>query len=352
MSKLKELKFKRKKGLPPGSFVYTGVDVPDSYSELLAYDAHQLKKLPISELGNLMNLQLNLWLDMRGLEDVKVVENVGTTLGIHPLALEDILNTHQRAKLEEYPGGLFFVLHQIGWKRDDSSIYTEQIALHWNDKYLASFQELPDDTFKPICDRLADPTKKLRTSGPDYLAYAIIDYIVDSYFEVLDGFAERIGHVQERIIPQSNLDQIKTEISELRQELSRVKRVILPMREALSKLNRTDIQFIEASNQIYFRDIHDHIGQITDYLDNLSEDLNATHELYESEMSQRMNNVMKLLTMISTIFIPLSFIAGVYGMNFDVMPELRNPRGYYYTLGVMFLAAIGMLIYFRRKRWM
>jgi magnesium transporter len=352
MGKFKRKHVKRKKGMPPGSFVYTGTEVSTSFTALHVYDSSDLELSEITQLPNKLLSPKRVWVDQRGLEDVQLVEWIGLTLGIHPLAIEDILNTHQRAKLEEYADGLFFVLHHISWHTTDSEIITEQIALYWNDQTIASFQELPDHTFKIIGDRLQDPTKKVRTSGPDYLAYAIIDYIVDSYFEALDNLAEQMANLQDRILPNANLDEVRSEISGLRHQMSRVKRAILPLREALIKLNRTDIKFIDSSNLIYFRDILDHVGQISDYLDTLSDELNATHELYQAEMTQRMNNVMKLLTIISTIFIPLSFIAGVYGMNFDNMPELRTTNGYFITLSGMFLAGLAMLFYFKSKKWL
>jgi magnesium transporter len=352
MSKKQRHRPKRKKGLAPGTLVYTGPNVSKTYTTLFQYDEKGCNELPISKLADALTMPGHTWLDQRGLEDVNHIEQLCSILKVHPLAIEDILNTHQRAKLEEYQDGLFFVMHHIAWKEASGEIQTEQIALHWNSNYVASFQELPDDTFAYITDKLKDPTKKHRQNSPDYLAYTLIDYIVDSYFDVLDSFSEKTDEIQDRIQPNVNLELIRTDISELRQHLSTVKRAILPLREALHKLTRSDIHFIEPANHIYFRDVHDHIGQITDYLDNLYEDLNATHELYQAEMNQRLNVVMKLLTMISTIFIPLSFIAGVYGMNFDNMPELRTKNGYFITLGVMFFAAMGMLFYFRRQRWL
>jgi magnesium transporter len=352
MSKKNNHKVKRKKGLPPGSLVYTGATVTQAESALYRFQASTFERLPIPQLAFALRQEGSLWLDMRGLDNVSLIGEIGGLLKMHPLAIEDVLNTHQRTKLEDYQEGLFFVMHHIRWSEEHSEIATEQIALHWDEKHVASFQEIPDDTFSTITARLADDSNKTRQSGPDYLAYTLIDLIVDSHFDVLDMISEKITDIQERIKPDVNLAEIRLEISSYRQQLSRLRRAIMPLREALGKLNRNDVRFIRPENQVYFRDALDHAGQIIDYLENLYEDLNTTHELYTSEMNQRLNQVTKLLTMISTIFIPLSFIAGIYGMNFDNMPELHTQNGYYVTMGIMALSALLMLGYFWRKRWL
>jgi magnesium transporter len=352
MRKKQNSRVKRKKGLPPGTLVYTGANIAKSESTLYRYDSNSFELLPIGQLASALKQDGSLWIDMRGLENVALVGEVGQLMNMHPLAIEDVLNTHQRTKLEDYHEGLFFVLHHIKWNTEHNEITTEQIALHWDQKHVASFQELPDDTFAPITSRLKDNSNKMRQSGPDYLAYTMIDLIVDSHFDVLDELSEQIVDIQERIKPNVDLAAIRTEISNARQQLSKLRRAIVPLREALGKLNRSDVRFIKPENQVYFRDTLDHAGQIIDYLENLYEDLNTTHELYTSEMNQRLNQITKLLTMISTIFIPLSFIAGIYGMNFDIMPELKWQNGYYYTLGFMALSALAMLGYFWRKRWL
>jgi magnesium transporter len=351
MKKKHRIPHKRKIGLPPGSLVYTGQKTDTAGSRLLVYNHTELLELPIGQLSMALQSSNLIWLDQRGLAAVHEIEQLGGLLGIHALVLEDILNTHQRAKLEEYPNGIFFVLHTIQWNATLNEIHTEQIALFWNKQVISSFQELPDDTFITIADRLKDATKRSRQSGPDYMAYTIIDYIVDSYFEVLDALHEKTVNIQDRITPNAQINTLRTEISDMRFLINHVRRTINPLREAVSKLARNDSQFIDQSNLIYFRDINDHMAQIIDYLDNLIEEVNSTQELYQLETNQRMNNVMKLLTMISTIFIPLSFLAGVYGMNFDYMPELRSPIGYQTTLGVMTVLGLAMVGYFKWKKW-
>jgi magnesium transporter len=351
MSKRNKQPLRRKVGMPPGSLVYTGQVHYDTLANVYLYDAQKLRILEEHQLQEALNTNGKVWIDVLGLERVNAVDQICKMLTIHPLASEDILNTHQRTKLEEYPDGIFFVMHYLTWNQDLSDITTEQIALHWNDKYVATFQEIPDNTFAPIIERLTDPTKKLRQYGPDYLAYILIDFMIDSYFGVLDRLSDLLVDIQERIKPNHDISKIRMEISNIRRQMGTCKRSILPLRESIGKLYRGDMKYIDPDNQIYYRDLHDHVGQIMDYLESITEDINHCQDLYTSEVNQSLSQVSKLLTIISTIFIPLSFIASVYGMNFDHMPETKIKNGYFFVVGFMAILAIGMLIYFRRKRW-
>lgn len=341
-----------KKGLPPESLVYTG-HREDSPSLILSiryndtFYEEQTGYQPTSEKG----FKGVLWTDIRGLTDTKLIEQIGTDHKIHPLALEDVLDTQQRSKLEEFDNGLFFIVHNLKIDCKILELHSEQIALFVGSDFLVSFQEDPDDTLASVRKRAQDGFGRLRKKDTDYLAYAILDLVVDSYYSVLDDLEAQALEVENSLHLNGAAQTTKARMFALKRTANEFRHRLLPLREAVTRLYRCESELVDESTRLYLRDLVDHVAQILDGIDNQRDMLANLEALYQAEAANRLNNVMRLLTVISTIFIPLSFIAGIYGMNFDNMPELHWHYGYFVILGGMFCAMVGMLIYFRQKRW-
>jgi magnesium transporter len=341
-----------KKGLPPGSLVYTG-HREDSPAKVISitysdsgFDEKKAYIQPALEEKNKI-----FWTDVCGLTDTKLIELIGNDHHIHQLALEDVLDTQQRSKLEEFDNGLFFIVHHLRVDSVALQIHSEQIALFAGQNFLVSFQEDPDDTLGPIRKRCEDGIGRFRKKGSDYLAYALLDFVIDSYYSVLDELETQSLEVESSLHSNGALQTTKARMFALKRVFNEFRHRILPLREAVTRLYRTESDLVEDSTRLYLRDLVDHVAQILDGIDNQRDMIANLEALFQAEAANRLNNVMRLLTVISTIFIPLSFIAGIYGMNFDYMPELHWHYGYFLVLGCMFVAMIGMLIYFSRKRW-
>lgn len=341
-----------KKGLPPESLVYTGhrENSPAKVQSIAYSDAgYEARAGYVSQL--LEKKKGILWTDVQGLTDTKLIEKIGTEHKIHPLALEDVLDTQQRAKLEEFDNGLFFIVHNLKIDCKALELHSEQIALFAGKNFLVSFQEDPDDTFAPVRKRAEEGIGRLRKKGTDYLAYAILDLVVDSYYSVLDDLEAQELELENDLHLNGAAQPAKARMFALKRISNEFRHRLLPLREAVTRLHRTESDLVDETNRLYFRDLVDHVAQILDGIDNQRDMLANLEALYQAEAANRLNNVMRLLTVISTIFIPLSFIAGIYGMNFDNMPELHWHYGYFVILGGMFCAMVGMLIYFRKKHW-
>ena len=352
MSRRKHKKI-RKKGLPPGTLIYTGHrnEGPavvfsvwfddDAYAEQDAYMPEWQHRS-----GGIT------WVDVRSLTDAAVVEHIGNDFQLHPLALEDVLDTQQRAKLEEYDNGLFFILQNLRFDPDLFDLVSEQIAVFMGRHFVVSFQEDPDDTLQPIRKRAQEGIGRLRKRGTDYLTYSLLDTIIDNYYIVLDDVEAALQQLEITVHTHGAEPSAKARIFELKRVINQFRHRVLPLRDAVLRFYRSDCPYIDETNRPYLRDLSDHVAQILDSIDNYRDILSSAEAFYQAEVSNRLNNVMRLLTIISTIFIPLSFIAGVYGMNFDNMPELHWHDGYFIILGIMLSAAVAMLVYFWRKRWL
>ncbi len=341
-----------KKGLPPGSLVYTGYreDSPAKVVSIAYTDSgFEINQGYIPQI--LQKKKGVLWTDVRGLTDTKLIERIGADHAIHPLALEDVLDTQQRAKLEEFDNGLFFIIHNLKIDCNALELHSEQIALFTGKNFLVSFQEDPDDTFISVRKRAEDNIGRIRKKGSDYLGYTILDLVVDSYYSVLDDLESQTLEVEKSLHQNGAASTSKARMFALKRTTNDFRHRLLPLREAVTRLYRTESDLVDDSNRLYLRDLVDHVAQILDSVDNQRDMIANLEALYQAEAANRLNNVMRLLTVISTIFIPLSFIAGIYGMNFDNMPELHWHYGYFVILGGMFCAMVGMLIYFKVKRW-
>lgn len=341
----------RKTGLPPGSLIYTGTQKSDIIiKEFVRYNADRIEELNL-ETHTVLEPGFNYWLDIRGIHNPEEIDALGKRFHIDPLLLEDVLDPEQRPKFEQSDNSVFVIVKNLITSDTGTEFLSEQICLYLTDQLLITFQEYPDDSFMSVKIRMQVPTSRIRTRRPDYLMYAMIDYITDHYFSVLDICSDRI-HFLEAEINKNPEQTLKTSIYHIRQDIADFHRIVLPTREAISSVLRTESQLITEKTRRYFRDILDHIMQALDINDNQSEHLSSLHDLFMSEMTYRMNNVMKILTVVTSIFIPLTFITSVYGMNFKYMPELNWPWAYPALWGVMILMTVLLLIYFRRQRWL
>jgi magnesium transporter len=339
-------------GLPPGSATYIGDTEPTqaTYS-LYSYDeASAVMRIPedVNELTALIDPNIVNWININGLSGGGV-EKLCAILGIHPLVIEDILTVEHRPKLENYDDYLFLITKMLAM-HDDGSIEYEQVSFILKGKILISFQERPGDCFKAIRERIMAGGGRLRKYGADYLLYALMDNIVDNYFIILERLGDRLEIFDETLGTEDDGILIR-DIQGLKRELARMRRVIWPVRDSISSLARTDSIQMQISLSPYLRDLYENSIQAIEALESYREHTSSIIELHLTEINTNMSRVMKVLTILSAIFIPITFIAGVYGMNFHLMPELAQPWGYPAALGLMGIVVIGELIYFKIRKW-
>ena len=344
-------------GLSPGTLVYVGPEVKLSTKlKLVEYNGeyHVEKNLKsLKDCSVLNETQYVSWLDVDGIHEQKVIETIGHAHHIHPLVLEDIMNTNQKPKIEFYNDSYVFVsLKMLHFNEKSNEIEAEHVSFILGKNYLISFQEeRTTDIFTPVLARIKASVGKTRQNGADYLLSSLIDLVVDHYLEVLDEVSERLEMLEEQILTNKHKDPIG-ELYSLKRQLTMARKHIWPLRDMLSQGLRENTDLIHKTSYPYFRDIHDHVMQALESIDSERELLTGLMDIHYSTLSTRMNSVMKTLTIYSAIFMPLTFIVGIYGMNFDNMPELRQPNGYFYTMGGMFVLSIGLLVYFRRRGWL
>ncbi|WP_452230212.1 MULTISPECIES: magnesium/cobalt transporter CorA [unclassified Lacinutrix] len=292
------------------------------------------------------------WININGLNNTAEIEKLGQHYNLHPLVLEDIVTTNQRAKLEDYDDYLFIVFKMLHFKNEDEIVY-EHMSMVVGENYVLTFQEADGDVFDDLRDRIRNAKGRVRNAKADYLMYTILDAVVDNYFTVVEAEGDKIEDLEETLfIQESNTNTTTTSIQNQKREILKIRRTVFPFREVVNKLEKSEIEFIEDKTKNYLRNLYDHMIQVNESIDLYREMIWGLMDLYMTNISNKMNEVMKVLTIIATIFIPLTFIAGVYGMNFTNMPELNNPYGYYIVWSVMIIILIIMLIYFRRKKWL
>ena len=291
------------------------------------------------------------WLDLDGVHQIDLLEMVGAQLKIHPLVVEDIHIPHQRPKVEDYEDYLYIVLKMISWDSIENEVKAEQVSLILGKGYVISFKEDPGDIFDPVRLRLREGKGRINKMGSDYLAYSLLDQVVDNYFIVLENMGEEIEDLEEELVTNPDASTLQT-IHHLKRELIFLRKSVWPLREAISSLQRGESSLFQPDTLVYLRDVYDHTIQVIDTIETFRDMVSGMLDIYLSSVSNRMNEVMKVLTIIATIFIPLTFIAGVYGMNFEYMPELAWPGGYFLVWGVMIVIFIGMLVFFKRKKWL
>jgi len=339
-------------GARPGTLVVTKEDVPPrvhamSYGRATVEEA-ALETLETLE-GRLAGPGVH-WIDIQGLGDEPLLRQVGRLFGLHPLALEDMVNVPQRPKIEEYPDHLLIVTRMARLPAP-GDLDIEQVAIVVGRNWVLTVQERYEDVLDPVRLRIRQGAGPIRESGADYLAYALLDTIVDGYYPVFETLGDEIGRLEARILQRPNPRQVDR-VNQLKAILDTLRRGVWPQLDALGRLPRDEQRFISPPVRLYLRDTHDHCAQLVDALDSYRDLANGLIQTYLSVLSNRTNEVMKVLTILASIFIPLTFLAGIYGMNFEAMPELHSSWGYPAVLALMVATAVGMLLYFRRKGWL
>ncbi|MDP2924619.1 MAG: magnesium/cobalt transporter CorA [Candidatus Omnitrophota bacterium] len=291
------------------------------------------------------------WINVDGIHEPQVIEKLANCFGLHPLILEDICDIEQRPKFEDLGSYIYIVIKMLTYSASDSEVNIEQMSLILGSNFVISFQEGVGDVFGPIRERIKNNKGRHRKVGADYLAYSLIDAIVDSYFNIFDEFGERIEFLEEEIISRPD-QQVLKEIYNLKREIIFLRKAIWPLRELIRGLERSESSLIKETTRIYLRDIYDHVIQVIDSMEVFREMLTSMIEMYLSSLSNRLNEVMKVLTIIATIFMPLTFITGIFGMNFKHIPGLERLWGFPVSLLIMVITALFMLRYFQRKQWM
>jgi magnesium transporter len=305
----------------------------------------------IEEVFQFSDTSTTTWINLDGIHQLDLIEKLGKHFKIHPLVLEDIVNTGQRPKMEDFGDYLFIVLKMLHYDEEKNETKTEQVSLILSSKFVLSFQENEGDVFDPIRERIRSDRGRIRKMGADYLAYSLIDAIVDNYFMVLEKIGEEIEEIEDELVKNPTPEVLHT-IHHLKRELIFLRKSVWPLREVISRLERWESPLIDKSIDIYLRDVYDHTIQVIDALETFRDMLSGMLDIYLSSVSNRMNEVMKVLTIIATIFIPLTLVAGIYGMNFKYMPELESPWGYPMVYMIMLAISAVMLVYFRRKKWL
>ncbi|MCM4171055.1 magnesium and cobalt transport protein CorA [Arenibacter sp. TNZ] len=290
------------------------------------------------------------WINVIGISDENFIENLGNALLLNPLTTEDVVNTHQRPKIDEYDHYIFGAFKML-YVDGNNELVSEHVAIVLMENTVLIFQEMQDDVFDSVRERARQKTGRIRTKSADYLFFALLDAIIDNYFVVLENVNQKIDFLEEEVYDNPS-PKTAHAIQDLKKEILRIRRYIYPVKELISKLIDTEHVLISNDTKIFLRDTMDHCTEINESLNILREMSMSLMEMYMSNMSNKMNEVMKVLTIMASIFIPLTFIVGVYGMNFEYIPELKNPNGYFYVWGLMIAIFIGLLFYFKKKRWL
>jgi magnesium transporter len=345
----------KKTGLPPGTLVHIGEKkIEKARITIVDYDETQFEEKEaktIEECFPFKDKPTITWINIDGIHQVEIIEKLGKHFDIHPLVLEDIANTEQRSKMEDFNDYIFLVLKMLYFEEEENEIKSEQVSFILGSNYVLSFQEKEGDVFNPVRERVKNSKGRVRKMGADYLVYTLIDAIVDNYFIILEKLGEKIEDLEDELVDRPRQETLQV-LHYLKREMVFLRKSVWPLREAISGLQREESPLIMDSTKIYLRDVYDHTIQVIDAVETFRDMLSGMLDIYLSSISNRMNQIMKVLTIIATIFIPLTFIAGIYGMNFKYMPELEWRWGYFIVLGIMTIIAIWMLIYFRRKRWL
>jgi magnesium transporter len=345
----------KKAGLPPGSLIHIGERKAEELKiTIIDYDEARFEEREaktIEECLLFKDQPTVTWINIEGLHEVQVLERLGECYGIHPLVLEDILNTDQRPKMEDYGKYLYIVLRMLDGSQKNDGINTEQVSLILGSNFVLSFQEAGGDVFDPVRDRIRNNKGRIRKMGADYLAYTLLDAIVDNYFIILERMGEKIEVLEEKVVTLPIPDTLKL-IHHLKREMIFLRKAVWPLREVIGGLERGESPFMSESTKVYLRDVYDHTIQVIDTVETFRDMVSSMLDIYLSSVSNRLNSVMKVLTIIATIFMPLTFIVGIYGMNFKYMPELEWRWGYFAILLFMFGVGIFMVLYFKKRKWL
>lgn len=344
-----------KTGLPPGSLVFTGErKLAQPNLSLIKYSESScevIESLHIEDISSSIEEKGIAWINIEGIHDTALVEKIGEIFHLHPLLLEDILNPQQRPKLDEYDDVVFIIAKMLFTDKQRDKIIDEQVSFVLGKNFLLTFQESkPGDAFDVVRERIINNKGKIRKEKTDYLCYRLLDAIVDNYFEVLEKIGDRLEDIEAKIIQNPEKSSIQ-KTHELKRELIYLRKITWPLREVINNFHRGEHALINQSTKVYMRDLYDHTIQVIDTIETYRDWLSGLEDLYLSSLSNKMNEVMKMLTMIATLFIPLTFIVGLYGMNFKFMPELEWRWGYGFVWVIMISLTVFMIFYFKKKKW-
>ena len=348
------LRRSRKSGLPPGTPVYVGEEEPlPAHITVISYDETSYDERTVEEPSEIIDDLRSpdiTWVNVDGLKTLDIVE-IGTHMGFHPLIQEDIVNTLQRPKLDEYDDHVFFVLKMITYNQETEEVEIEQISLILGDHYIVSFQERPGDCFDAVRQRIRDNKGIVRKMGADYLAYTLIDMVVDGYFTVLEKIGDRVEEIEDELVVDPRIETLH-DIYDMKRKMIAVRKSVWPLREVISRLDKLGSRQFRENTRPYIRDVYDHTIQVIDAIETYRDLLSGMLDIYLSSISNKMNQIMQVLTIIGTIFIPLTFLAGIYGMNFRYMPELEWRNAYPALWLIMITVTAVMILFFKRRKWL
>jgi magnesium transporter len=342
-------------GQVPGALVFVGEQRVEEVSILVIdYDQNQLSEKELQDISEGLaykNSSTVSWININGVHDLKLINEIGKGFGLHALVLEDIVNTGQRPRMEEYDNYMFFALKMMSYESADGKIHSEQLTMVLGETFLLTFQEQPGDVFEPVRERIRKQKGRIRKVGIDYLAYALLDSVIDNYLFIIERLGEEIEEIETEILDNPT-QEVLSRINAYKREMNYLRKTIRPAREFILQLSRVDSDQIQPETVPFFKDLLDLANQAVDAIDSYREMLSDHLNIYDSRISNRLNEIMKVLTIFSAIFIPLTFIAGIYGTNFENLPELHYHYSYFIMWGVMVVVALFMLRFFRRKDWL
>jgi magnesium transporter len=343
-----------KVGLPPGTVVHTGAERVEKVTiSVMEFAKDQMREYIADSMDDCsppLDPKATKWVHVRGVHDIDIVQTVSEYYKLHPLVVEDIPSVGQRPKFEAMPKSVYIVLRQYDYHLEDGQLYSEQVSIVLGKNFVLSFQESSEDIFESIRTRARHPGSRIRSAGPDYLAYTILDLLIDKYFVVLEKIGDMIEDLEDELIGRATSDMLNR-IYKIKRNLLSFRRHIWPLREVVLKMQRDAHSFVKQETHVFLRDLYDHIIRVTDHVETYRESITGMLDIYLSSVSNKMNEVMKVLTVISTIFIPLTLMASIYGMNWQWIPELEFYYGYPVFLAAMFLVTITLIAYFRRIGW-
>lgn len=336
----------------PGALIYTGEQQVDNVRlELIQFNANDINdnQISLADLPNLIQSDLTTWVNVVGLHDIDVMQKIGEAFNIHNLALEDILNVNQRPTFDEYDDHFFMACKMF--RTSDETIISEQFSMIVGDGYIITFQEKEGDIFDGVRGRLRNAKGRIRTRKSDYLAFALLDVIVDHYLAIIEEYGDEINEQEARLLGNFR-KEILGDLNLSKKEVNYLRRFARPLRDTVLNFNKSDLAFIDKKTRPFLKDLNDHITHVTETIEVYRETINDNLNTYHTHMTNKLNDVLKVLTIFSVVFIPLTFMAGIYGMNFEYMPELSYEYSYPIFWGAIVVVALGMIYYFKRKRWL
>jgi len=342
-------------GKAPGSLIFIGTQKTDYCRiQVIDYDPADLQELELRDIKDGVSFKATKtvsWINIDGIHDTELIRNIGENFDLHPLVLEDIVNTGQRPKMEEYDDYLFFVIKMLRYDKEKEMVVSEQVSMVLGQTFLLTFQEQPGDVFDPVRERIRRHKGRIRGSGIDYLAYALLDTIVDNYIHIIERFGERIEDHEDEIL-DNPVPELLHHINLYKREMNYIRKSVRPAREFIQQLYNLDTDLIEEKTFPFLKDLLDHATQSVEVIDTYREMLSDQLNIYHTGVANRLNEIMKILTIFSAVFIPLTFIAGIYGTNFEYLPELHYRYAYFIFLGVLISVALLMLKFFKRRGWL